>query len=1183
MNGQRPSVFIGQGSASPVRFPAVAALACLVFLWLNPLVVAQSVYGKIQGTVRDDSGEPLGGAVLTATSEEKGTQFHTRSDQRGHYEFPQLLPDTYDVRVQAGDRKLSALDISVSADGESLADLTLPARGRSGTVTGASTLTMRTDNSITLDRNAVTNLPNYDRNSTRFGFLAPGTQLRGTSTISAQDPQNSLQLSINGELPSATALILDGTDNRDSINQLAVFNPTLESLAEIRIVTQSFDAETGQALSGVVIAQTRSGGNAWHGSAFEFRRSSWAEASNPNLQNPSLAVLPPFKVNLFGGSLGGPIVRNKLFVFGDYQGTRRSLGSNQVLNVPSQHVRDTCLSPTSSVCDLSEYLQGTQIYDPENPGKSFSCGTQCIPQGRLSTQAVSLLSLLPAPNLPGYVSNYQVSGAEAWDDNAFNIRVDENLSSKLSLFGRYSYADYNINAPSAFGSQAGGIGFGPDQFAGQGRSPNHSLAAGFDYAVRPGLFTDFRFGFFRRKITELPNSYNTTPATSAGLLGLNLDVLSSGMPSILMQQPSLQVSSSNINYGDGQNINQCNCPLFETLQQFQWVNNWAETHGNHVFKWGEDFRLAKDASFLSPSRRAGVLSFAQKDTANPTGSGPSAGGLGLATFLLGDVSSFSRSLGDMTDAGVRQKRLFFYGQDTWRVTPRLTLNYGVRWEIYFPQSVTGTNLGGYLNLNTGMIQAAGSGGVNLAGDVANDWHNLAPRVGFAFQVDSRTVLRAGYGRNFDAGTSFARSVTLNPPVLVNQAVQATGPCVPPACIVVTPPSQPCQSCVFQFAASVPPPPSISTSGTFPLPAQASASALPASVKLPTLDQWNFTVQRELRSNLSLEISYVGNKATHVLPAGPGGAGTTINLNQATIANFALYGCYQLTSSNQSNCSSRYPYFNRFGWTQAITYGGGVASANYNALQAKLVKRFSKGYEFNANYSYAKGIGYQADYYVWEPELDRGVNIYDRTHTFNFYNVLDLPFGRGRAFMGNVNRVENYLVGGWSLNTITTWASGLPFSPTYASTECSHDRDTGPCRPNLVGAVSITGDRNNYFTTTGGKSLTVGPNNGSTPGGTIGPWQRPAVGSFGTAGFDTLRGPSFFDTDLVLEKNLPLTERYSLQFRADFLNVFNRVNLGNPTGCVDCATPGGMQTGAIITTLAPNASQRQIEFALRFLF
>lgn len=1179
----------------------VIALAGLALFFQSESAGAQSVYGGIHGTVRDATGEPFSGAVVTATSEEKGSEVHARTDQRGHYEFQQLQPDTYDVRLEAAGRKLTVIDISVSADDESLVDLTLPAQGQGGTVKGGSTLRTRADVAITLDRNALANLPNYDQNSTRFGFLAPGTQLRGTNALSSQDPENSLQLSINGQLPSGTALQLDGTDNRDPINQLAVFNTTLESLAEIRITTQSFDAESGQALSGVVTAQTRSGGNSWHGSAFEFRRSSWAEASNPNLQNPSLAALPTFKINLFGASLGGPIIKNKLFVFGDYQGIRRSLGQTLVLNVPTDLVRSTCLNPASAFCDLSEYLpintskpsSSPLIYDPNAGGTVFpaiaGCGQgpaaglpgYCIPRNPsggsgISTQAAKLLSLLPAPNFQSNsasaaVSNYQVAGAEAWDDDEFNLRIDDNVSAKLKLFGRYSFADYHINSPSAFGNLVGGPGFGPDAFAGQVRSPNHSLSSGFDYVLRNNLLTDFRFGFFRRKITVLPNSYNTSPATAAGIDGLNVDgnPLTSGMPLIVVQQPTLQATSSNMNYGDGQNVNQCNCPLFETVQQFQWVNNWVKTQGNHVVKWGEDFRLAEDLSIVSPSHRSGFLTFGQKDTANPTGSGPAAGGLGLATFLVGDVSAFSRSIGNSTDAGVHQKRLFFYGQDTWRATPKLTLSYGLRWEIYFPETVTGTGRGGYLNLNTGMIGVAGDSCCSLSGNVQNSWDNFAPRLGIAYQLNNRTVMRVAYGRNFDSGTTFGRDATLNPPVLINQAL--TQPIASPFH-------------VFQFGQPdtnpIPPVtlPAISSSGEFALPNNIIATAVPNRVRVPTLDQWNLTVQHELAANLSFELAYVGNKATHVIPSGTTGAANSINLNQPTIADSAA--CQ--TNATSAACLAGYPFGNAFGWTQPITLDGGVASANYNALQAKVVKRFSQGYEFNVNYTWSKGIGYQADYFAQNPRLNRGVNIFDRAHTFVLYNVLDLPVGKGKSLLGGIGRTANYFVGGWSVNTITTWASGLPFSPTYAPTECTADRDTGPCRPNLVGAVHVTGDRDNYFTTTGGQTLASGPKDGSAPGETIGPWQRPAVGTFGTAGFNSLRGPSFFDTDLAVAKNIAFSERYSLQFRTDFLNVFNNVNLGNPSGCVDC-NASGVQTGAIITTLAPNASQRQIEFSLHFQF
>jgi hypothetical protein len=1155
-----------------------------------PTATGQSLYGGIRGVVRDASGEPFAGALVTASSEAKGVQLRIKTDLQGHYSFLQLQPDTYDVRVSALGREVTG-DILVSASEESVVDLKLPGQGQSDLVKSASAVKVRADVSVVLDSNELVKLPNYDQNSTRFGFLAPGTQLRGSNALSANDPQNSLQLSINGQPPASTALQLDGTDNRDSINQLAVINAPIESLAEIRITTQSFDAESGQALSGVVTAQTRSGGNSWHGSAFEFRRTSWAEAGNPDLQNPSLSDSPFFRVNLFGASLGGPIIKNKLFIFGDYQGIRRSLGSTLILNVPSAHVRNTCLN-TVGDCDLSEYLPmgaatpSPVIYDPLT-GKPFKgCVTgqlgYCIPGNRLSPQAVSLLSLLPAPNVPGagVVSNYRVSGAEAWDEDDYTTRADYNLTSKLQFFGRYTYADYRINSPSAFGNLVGGVGFGPDTFAGTTRSPNHSLSTGFDYALRPGLYTDFRFGFFRRKLSDVANSYNTTPATAAGIYGLNLgDALTSGMPSILVQQPSyLQSISSAINFGDGRVANQCRCPLFETLQQFQWVNNWAQSHGNHLFKWGEDFRVAQESAILSTSHRPGELTFAAKDTADPkTGQG----GLGLATFLLGDVSNFNRTIGNTSNAGPSQRRFFLYGQDTWRINSRLTLSYGLRWEVYFAQSQNAKGSGGFLDLDTGMIGSAGTSCCALDGGVQTSWRNLAPRLGIAYQLANKTVVRAAYGRNFDAGQTFARGASLNPPEVWNETARPTAGSKNPNAVFNL--EQCSASATNNPCLPVIPAVTTSADGEFTLPPNIAAAVSPLHQLAPTIDQWNLSLQHEITSSLSLILAYVGNEATHVQASDGTGSATNINLNQQTITGFAENQCYVSANALTASCLNRYPFYAKsynnipFQWTQPITLNGGITSANFNALQARVIKRFSQTYEFNANYTWSKGISYQADYYIQDPRLNRGVNAFDRTHTFVFYNVLELPVGKGKLWLGNAGRVANYFVGGWSLNTVTTAASGLPFSPTYntSPSECAHDHDTGPCRPNLVGTVHITGDRNNYFTTTNGQPFTMN-------GESFGPWQRPAVGSFGNAAFNSLRGPSFFDTDLAVAKSVTLTERFALQFRTDFLNVFNKVNLGNPSGCVDCVA-NNLQTGAIIQSLAPNASQRQIEFSLRLQF
>lgn len=1144
----------------------------------------QDVYGAIHGFVRDASGAPLQGAVVLVSSQEKGTQQKVLTNQSGLYVVTHLLPDTYDIKIEAEGRTALIPDISVFADQEQVANLDLP-KGQQNQILaerpGGTMIKTRTDVSLTLSRNALQNLPTFNRNFTKFELLAPGTE-QNPDPSPPENPQGGLQVSVNGQRPSGTGFLLDGTDNRDPLTASVIINPTIESVSQAKLTTQIIDAESGQALSGLFSVQTRSGSNDLHGSAFEYRRTDWGEAHNPNLNNPSLADIVPLHVNLFAGSLGGPLVRNKLFFFGDYQGTRRSTASTKALTVPTLKVRQTCLDASSPICDLSEY--GVIIYDPKTkPKKPFDpiagypdC-TQgfCIPRDRVPIQAVKLLSLLPAPTSGGLVQNYLANSAERFSEDDFNVRLDHNLSEKLKTFGRYSFADFRVYSPGAFGA-AGGKGSVFDGFAGTSLSRNQGVSGGFDYALNPNWLTDFRFGYVRHGIGITAGSYNTNPALDAGIPNLNLgNSLTSGMPQIRIVQPRFGAGGGkDILFGDGPDANNCNCPLFAHLQQFQFVNNWAHNHGNHLIHFGADVRYLQDQRLSSDKHRAGQLEFNLKDT-----QGKDSQGLGLATFLLGDVTGFTRFVGNVSDAGERQKRLFFHLQDTWRASTRLTLIYGLRWEIYFPVTVTGKNDGGWLDLSNATIRVAGYPCCDTHGNVENSWRNFAPRIGIAYQLHAGTIIRAAYGRSFDAagGQIFGPTVTQNPPVLLTQNLRplgknstsvfslAQGPPDPPAILFPDVPS----SGLIAFNAKLDP----DVSGV-------SANAVPTQLVLPTLDSWNLTVQQELSPNAYFELGYVGNKGTHMPP---GSGDSNYNLNQPTIANYVAFGCFNAPQPDA--CQARYPYFNRFGWTQPVPFFGDSASTSYNSLQTKLVKRFSKGYQFVAHYVWAKGLGYDQDYFAINPRLNYGVNDFDRPHRFVLYNIVDLPVGKGRRLLGDAGTGLNDLVGGWSLSTITTWASGLPFSLSYTGSECNFDRDTGPCRPNQVGPVRVIGDRNNYFTTTGGVSLSAGPTDGSgEPGQPLGPWQRPAVGTFGDIGINSMRGPSFFDTDLVVMKSLRLRERYMLQFRTEFVNVFNRMSLANPNGCVDCPlSPDGLPTAAVITNLARGASPRQVEFALKLDF
>jgi hypothetical protein len=765
------------------------------------------------------------------------------------------------------------------------------------------------------------------------------------------------------------------------------------------------------------------------------------------------------------------------------------------------------------------------------------------------------------------------------------------------LFGRYSFFDSRLDASGVFGNLIGGTGVSEDNFAGSSRSQDDSVSAGFDYLLSPNLTTDFRFGFYRYHVNVLQGGLNTTPAKNVGLTGLNLgDTYTSGMPAFVIQEPAAAVTSS-IQFGYSQDINNCPCPLLENEQQFQWANNWTKVHGNHTFKWGADLRYAQNLRVASDTRRAGRMVFSQQTTAGVKDSaGDVSGGLGLASFLLGAASTFGQGVGDDSSAGERQHRYFFYGQDTWRITSRFTLTYGLRWEIYLPQSVTGTGQGGFLDVNTGLINVAGYGDTNLHGNVQNNFTNYAPRLGFAYRVLPHTALRAAYGRSFDLGSLgavFGDTITQNPPVLANEQEL---------------PNYPGEE-VFNLAQHAPTIAFSKVNGPFSLPPDISANVVPDRMRIPTIDAWNVSVQHELNSNTSLELAYVANKATRIFPGESANSSknASYNLNQATIQGFETLDPTKCapTAENPTNkdpklpcvslLSSRQP-FSRFNWTQTINYFGNNASSSYESLQVKLEKRFTRGFEFRAAYTWSKGLGYIGDYYAVDPRVNYGPTDFDRTHAFTLSTLWDLPIGRGKPLFGNAGGWVNRAIGGWELNTVSYVYSGLPFTPTYSACPAGQDVDTGPCRPNLVGPVHVTGNRNDYFTTSptllsAGKAMCSPDPDCEAPNTAIvtkqgepsGSWQRPAPGTFGNVGPGSLRGPDFFDTDAALLKNLVLTERFALQFRAVVTNVFNWVNLGLPNACVDCQPIDGNSTSGVIANLANGATMRQFEFALKVQF
>ena len=1227
---------------------AIVAVGVLC-LMSEPEARGQAIYGSIFGTVTDATGAAVPNAKVSVRNQSKGTTTETTTNETGNYSVTHLIPDVYTVHVEAqGFKVMEQKDVHVSADAAARVDGQLLVGSTSESVEVTSEApqlkTDRADVAVQFNERYVENLPILNRNFTSFELLSPGTQkLVGWSHAATENPQGSQQIFVNGQHFSGTAYELDGTDNQDPILGIIVVNPNLDAITEAKVALQNYDAEFGKAVAGVVTVQTKSGTNDFHGTGFYSRRTDATQARNPFTQYAKDPItgrfLPSSRWQAFGGTFGGPIIKDKLFFFGDYQGTRQASGVTNVLTIPTQQVIDTCTGAGdgSGFCKLDQYasLIGTTpatslLYDPTTgdqiagSGRTAFCGPagcatepDWIPLDRISPQAQAILQMFPTPSNSGVQNNFVASGAGPYIQNAFDTRVDYNAGQTLQLFGRFSEARFTLSGKGSLGA-LGGVGLGLNGLAGSSVTHNYSLATGFTKTFSSTLLTDFRFGWFKYNPTTHKPDEGATPAQDAGIPNINLgDVSTSGWSSFQGNGPNSQPGLWSA-FGDGLNVGRCNCPLTESEQQFQFVNNWTKIKGNHQLKFGADIRYAMNLRIPSDADRAGVLNFDSGVTSNA-----GVGGNGIGTFLLGDVHKMNRFVSRSLNAAERQKRFFFYGQDTYRLTPKLTLNYGLRWEVYFPETVNGKGQGGFANPVEGIIRIAGYGPYGTNGNIANDWHYFAPRLGVAYQITPKTVLRMGYGRSYDMGvfgSNFGHTVTQNLPVLVNQGVSASNNTVnnglsptvtdayfPAFSLAQGPP-------LYEF-------PSIPSDGVYPLGGpnnDVQPRIRPTFQKLPTLDAWNVTVQRQLNSSTSLQIAYVGNKGTHVFA----GNGPAYNVNQIPFgpgtAVVTTAGAAPNFTGNTPQ-DQRRPFYNRWTYPNFLdsngdplvccnndvvmgNYFGNDASAHYNALQITLDHRFSHGLQFMSSYTYSHAYNFSADNnfnYSVAPRLSYGPDDMNRNHAWLFNAVYDLPFGKGKMFAGNAGRALDLLIGGWQITNTTNWSGGLPWTANVG--ECGQVNDTGPCLPDINGSFKVgAGSLQHpvgaqpyiqYFTPVAGlaydpAALTVGTDTCTLDRPTSGPFSLPACGTDGNVGRNTFRGPHHFGNDMSVAKNFKVTERVSAEFRVDAFNVFNHPILGFSSqdyAATGGTTVDGTGNNGTIRNIEDGSTMRELQFGLKLMF
>jgi Carboxypeptidase regulatory-like domain/TonB dependent receptor len=1091
----------------------------------------QATAGSVIGTVLDSTGSAVPGATVDIKNTGKGISNQTTTNESGNYTQPQLTPGSYTITInKPGFKKFVQQNVTVSVGQSTRVDASLQLGEATQEVTVTSAPpgleTDRAEVQTKLSSGQISSLPVLNRNFTSLTLLTPGAVSNTYQQPASENPQQSKLVNTGGQIFAGTNYQLDGMNNNDTVLGIVMVNPALDSVAESTTATSNYDAEY-HATGAVVNVETKSGSNEIHGSAFEFLQNNIFQARDPFTQGlhapgtpaPPNRGIPELRWNQFGGSIGGPIKKDKLFFFGDYQGTQQRIGASQSLRVP------TAAERTGNLSDLH-----TTIYDPTT-GNADGSGRVpfanfTIPTNRIPTPITNLLNALPVPNIATSnptANNYSTSTVEDYPSNQFDVRGDYYPTEKLHIFGRYSFLQTSVDAPGPFGLY-GGPQFSSLGFSGLSDARNQNVSAAATYTVNPTLLTDIHFGFSRYRVTVTSPDATTELANQIGIPGLNI----AGQPDTF-GLPDLNIGSGSVaTNGGGFSMGySCNCPLHERETLLDFIDNWTKTVGNHTIRFGGDAELAWNQRLPSDEHRAGAYTFSPDVTSSPA---DAASGLGLASFLLGLPSQFNRFGQISTTQEDRQNRMFFFGQDTWRATTKLTITYGLRWDTWFPDRSLNAGQGGRYDVTSNTVFIPGVGGVSLSGNSQTQWTNFSPRLGIAYAINEKTVIRTGYGRGYSQGTfgwTFNNIAADVYPSIVNQSIS------PPATF------QP----IFPITTAPPPIvyPAIPSNGRLQLPNGISTPYIPANQKLPYVDMWNFTVEREIASQLSLSVGYVGNVGRHL----NGG----FALNDAPPAPGPLL--------------QRRPLYQAYGLSQSINDKCDCTSSNYNALQVQANKRFSKSYSLLANFSWQRALDFAQETVPlptnnYNAAQDYGPADFDREYVVTVAHTFELPFGPGRKFLSNSKGIVRTLVANWTFRGITQYNSGLPFSPTLNNNSALNSDES--TRPQQIGDpfAGFNQSRNLWFNPAA--------------------YATPAPFTFGDAGRNSLRGPNFFEADWSLSKNFVFKEKCGLEFRWEVFNAFNRTNLALPTTAVDPGLSGG-----VIQDIGSQTPMRNMQFGAHITF
>lgn len=1097
-------------------------LSALVLAIAVPSVVfGQFEAATVLGTIRDATGAVVPNCKVTLENVNTSVAVTASTDANGNYEFVNQRLGTYKVRAEAsGFQPAEASSFELTTNARQRVDLALKVGQSSAqvTVTDAASLleTETSSRGQVINQAQIVELPLNGRAYADLTLLSPGV---AKSALENQtDSSRDASFNVNGQRSELNNFMLDGVDNNSYgtsnqgfSNQVIQANP--DSLAEFKIETNNYSAEFGRASGAVISASIRGGTNKFHGEAWEFLRNTVLNAQG--FFKPVGGGSLPFIQNQFGASFGGPVIKDKLFFFADYEGFRRI-----------SHPIQFATLPTAAMANGDFSSLGIAI---TNPLTRQVYANGIIPKSAFTPLAAAVLTALPLPNLPGNSNNYQSSPGDTFNNNKGDVRLDYFHSQKLSFFVRYSQAETNIFNPDSIPNPVS-----TSNNNGNVNVLNKQGVAAATFSISPTSILEVRLGIAYTMAGKTPPSLglNTpefvipgqpTDASLAGGLfsvGLNGGLTAWGRSSSNPQFQNPFVADPKIVF-----TKIIRRHTIKTGFEYQLidtaVNDFHPQYGTENYTGS-----FSDPDFFTNPSALNSLSSVQKQAYS------------VADFIFGAPNHYE--LDNNPVAHLRQRMYFGYVQDDWKVSNKLTLNLGLRYEFATPQYERDNKLSNFLPATSSLIYAT-DGSLYQRALVHPDYHNFAPRIGLAYQVTPKTVIRSGYGLSFVQFNRLGGENLLayNGPNIVdafidqtpNQAVCASGNTAAGACFRSTP-----QGFPAGFA-----------SPSFFNPLNTQVRYIPEDERTPYVQSWHFTIQREIAKDLLLDVAYVGTHSVGLIILGDENQASTNALGQ----NLSL--------------AQRRPFQN-FN-TIEISFNGGFGT--YNALQTKLEKRFRAGFYLLNSFTWSKAIdnapGHLENYNgdnsrvnFYNAASDKGISSYNQPLNDTLSVLYDLPFGKNRHFKMS-NSFADAVLGGWGVNVINTMTSGLPLNVVYSPTTQGSVSSLTTPRPNLTGQP--------LYLTGGNEINYLNPAAFGVPSYTQ-PW--------GTAARNMVHSPAFYNLDFGLHKNFSLwSESRYLQFRAEAFNLLNKTNFAPPSTLTSNSSGFG--------NFSATFPARQVQLALKLIF